>query len=158
MPWRRVMSVPLAVVLAALFLVLYVGGWRALVLARIFRVENYPLIVAWPTGIGPQVPPGFHVSVFADGFVVPRWLAVAPNGDVWVSDSAAGQVIVFHGVSARGSAESRLTFAEVVPVSASSIEEPARLSPVRLRISSDPLARRSIGPIPFRFPPLADKG
>ena len=33
-----------------------------------------------------------------------RWLAVAPNGDVSVADSAAGETVVLHGVSGQGSA------------------------------------------------------
>jgi glucose/arabinose dehydrogenase len=36
------------------------------------------------------------VSLFASGFRDPRWLATAPNGDVFVADSAAGQVLALH--------------------------------------------------------------
>jgi len=96
----------------ALTLVFNVGGWRARVVSRITRVENRPLVVPAPAGFRPRIPDGFHISVFAAGFVEPRWLAVAPNGDVFVANSAAGQVIVLHGLSAQGSAESRQVFAD----------------------------------------------
>jgi glucose/arabinose dehydrogenase len=70
------------------------------------------LVVASPPNFKPQVPLGFHVSVFARGFVGPRWLAIAPNGDVFVADSAAGEVIVLRGLSSTGGAESRFVFAD----------------------------------------------
>jgi glucose/arabinose dehydrogenase len=47
------------------------------------------------------------VTVFASGFVEPRWLAVAPNGDVFVADSAPGEVVVLHYRQGQGSAQSR---------------------------------------------------
>ena len=42
----------------------------------------------------PTVPAGFTVSLFASGLVGPRLIRVAPNGDVFVAESAAGRVIV----------------------------------------------------------------
>jgi len=52
------------------------------------------------------------VSVFARGFDQPRWLAVAPNGDVFVAESAAGKVIVLSDRQGLGRAESRDAFAD----------------------------------------------
>ncbi len=92
--------------------VLNVGGWRARILARLFRVDNQPVIVLPPPNFQPEVPAGFKVSVFARGFTQPRWLEVAPNGDVFVADSAEGKVIVLHDLQAKGYAESRDTFAD----------------------------------------------
>jgi glucose/arabinose dehydrogenase len=92
--------------------VLNVGGWRARILARLWRVENWPVVVPAPPDFQPQVPPGFKVSIFAGGFAEPRWLAVAPNGDVFVADSATGQVVVLHDRLNRGAAESRDVFAD----------------------------------------------
>jgi len=54
------------------FFLLNVGGWRARILARVFRVDNWPVVVSPPTNFRPQVPPGFEVSVFARGFTEPR--------------------------------------------------------------------------------------
>jgi glucose/arabinose dehydrogenase len=111
--WRIVVAFAVVTSVAlGLVLLLNVGGWRARVLARITRVENGPVVVTPPPKFQPAVPPGFTVSVFAKGFAGPRWLSVAPNGDVFVADSAAGAVIVLRGLSAEGAAESREVFAD----------------------------------------------
>ena len=89
----------LAVILAlavAAFLLFNVRGWRTRVLARVLRTENGPIVVVPPANFQPNVPAGFKVSVFAKGFRQPRWLAVAPDGDIlchrlrrWRSNCAA---------------------------------------------------------------------
>src|SRR5208283_812486 len=43
-----------------------------------------------PAGFLPTVPAGFHVKIFAEGFQVPRFLAVAPDGDIFLADTGAG--------------------------------------------------------------------
>src|SRR5271170_1483673 len=96
----------------AMLLLLNVAGWRARVLARLLRVDNHPVVVAPPPNFQLLVPPGFNVSVFARGFDQPRWLAVAPNGDVFVAESAAGKVIVLSDRQGLGRAESRDAFAD----------------------------------------------
>jgi len=88
------------------------GGWRARILARLLRVNNPPAVVSAPPNFRPQVPDGFRVSVFASGFDEPRWLAVAPDGDIFVADSAAGEVIVLSDRRGLGRADSRNVFAE----------------------------------------------
>ncbi len=114
MPWLRVFAA--IAVVAAVFvlavLLLNVGGWRAHVVARLLRVDNDPVVVAPPPNFQPKVPSGFKVSVFATGFTTPRWLAVAPNGDVFVADSGAGMVFVLHDPRQTGHAQSRETFAD----------------------------------------------
>jgi glucose/arabinose dehydrogenase len=110
---RRGFKVLGLMIIAALVLicVLNVGGWRALLIARVLRTNNYPSVVPRPPNFQPQVPSGFVVTVFATGFVEPRWLAVAPNGDVFVADSAIGQVVVLHDPQG-GRPESREIFAD----------------------------------------------
>jgi len=81
---------------------LNVGGWRAHILARLLRIENHPVVVQLPPDFQPEVPPGFKVSILAKGFEQPRWLADAPNGDLWVADSAAGTIVVLHSPLAAG--------------------------------------------------------
>jgi glucose/arabinose dehydrogenase len=50
-----------------------------------------------PGGAKPLVPDGFTVEAFAhEGLKNPRAMRVAPNGDVFVADSMANQVLVFH--------------------------------------------------------------
>jgi glucose/arabinose dehydrogenase len=107
-----ILAVATSIAALAAISLLNVGGWRALILARLFRVDNDPVLVPAPSNFQPHVPPGFKVSVFATGFTEPRWLAVAPNGDVFVADSAAGEVVVLHDPRGQGTAESRDIFAD----------------------------------------------
>lgn len=110
--WRTMIALfALAAVAGALFLALNVGGWRARVAAVFGRVYNLPVVVAPPANFQPRVPPGFQASIFASGFAEPRWLAVAPNGDVFVADSGAGEVIVLRSAPSLGGA-SREIFAD----------------------------------------------
>ena len=68
-------------------------------------------VTAPPQGAVPKVPEGFAVEVFASGFKQPRTLRVAPNGDVFLSESAAGRVLVFRGGAADAPAKPEV-FAE----------------------------------------------
>jgi hypothetical protein len=52
-------------------------------------------VVDRPQGTLPKVPDGFAVQVFATGFKQPRTLRIAPNGDVFLSESGTGRVLVF---------------------------------------------------------------
>jgi glucose/arabinose dehydrogenase len=104
----------LGLIIAATLVVIFLlnmGGWRARLLARLLRTDNWPVVVS-PANFQPQVPPGFKVSVFARGFTEPRWLAIAPDGDVFVADSAIGEVVVLHDPQGQGSAQSREIFAD----------------------------------------------
>ena len=42
----------------------------------------------------PQVPAGFEINLFAEGLTEPRIVRAAPNGDIFVAESAAGRVRV----------------------------------------------------------------
>src|ERR1700729_1840560 len=55
---------------------------------------NPPNVVKAPAHFMPTVPAGFHISVYADGFDEPRYLKVAPNGDVFLADTNGGKVYV----------------------------------------------------------------
>jgi glucose/arabinose dehydrogenase len=68
-------------------------------------------MVPAPQGALPKVPDGFAVSVFASGFKQPRTLRVAPNGDVYLSESGTGRVLVFRA-SAKGISSTPDVFAE----------------------------------------------
>jgi glucose/arabinose dehydrogenase len=50
-------------------------------------VNHHPKVIGWPEGRTPTAPPGFKVTLFADGFDSPRWLYVLPNGDILVAES-----------------------------------------------------------------------
>ncbi len=50
-------------------------------------VYNWPKIVPKPADAVLRVPPGFKIEVFADGFQIPRFMALAPAGEVLLSDT-----------------------------------------------------------------------
>ncbi len=50
-------------------------------------VRNNAKVIGWPAGKTPIAPAGFTVSVFADSLDHPRWMYVAPNGDIFVSEA-----------------------------------------------------------------------
>jgi len=63
-----------------------------------------------PLGFLPSVPAGFHINIFAKDFKVPRFLAVAPNGDVFLADTGAGKVVVLRDPQHTGGAQQREDF------------------------------------------------
>jgi len=50
-------------------------------------INNFSKVMGWSEGTTPVAPTGFTVSKFADGFENPRWIYVAPNGDIFVSEA-----------------------------------------------------------------------
>ncbi|MEJ1967801.1 MAG: hypothetical protein WDN03_04060 [Rhizomicrobium sp.] len=58
--------------------------------------DNHSITMPRPSGALPAVPPGFKVAVYAAGLSNPRWMAVAPNGDVFLAEPSAGQITVLH--------------------------------------------------------------
>jgi glucose/arabinose dehydrogenase len=74
--------------------------------------ENPPRVVPQPAGAQLQLPPGFKISTFAEGeFKRPRWMALAPNGDVFVADPGANSIFILRDTNGDGVAETRFTFA-----------------------------------------------
>jgi glucose/arabinose dehydrogenase len=92
-------------------------------------VRNQPRIVARPADAWPLAPPGFKVTLYAGGdngpspspdqqhaqqphtgaprtgtFRQPRLIRTAPNGDLFLADSAAGTIFVMRGVGGDGKA------------------------------------------------------
>src|ERR1700726_37561 len=65
-----------------------------------------------PAGFLPTVPSGFRVNIFATNFKVPRWLAVAPNGDIFVGDMGGGEMVILRDPKNSGGAQAREPFAE----------------------------------------------
>lgn len=50
-------------------------------------VKKFSNVVGWGENITPAAPQGFTVTRFADGLKNPRWIYVAPNGDIFVSEA-----------------------------------------------------------------------
>ncbi len=62
-----------------------------------------------------HLPKGFAVNVFAEGnFREPRWMALAPNGDVFLSDARANSLIVLRDKNKDGVAEERFVFSDAL--------------------------------------------
>jgi len=73
---------------------------------------NEPDVVARPAQPDFHLPPGFSVNEFAGGFTSPRWLAVAPNGDVFLTLPEEGKVMLLRDADGDGKAELITTFAQ----------------------------------------------
>jgi len=60
-------------------------------------VDNTPRIVKQPPDAHPQVPKGFVIEPFVTGLTNPRWMELAPNGDVFVAEHYAGKISILRG-------------------------------------------------------------
>jgi glucose/arabinose dehydrogenase len=67
-------------------------------------VENSSKTVPRPANAMPRVPKGFAISIFADRLSHPRWMAVAPNGDVFLSEPDAGKISLLRDAKGTGHA------------------------------------------------------
>ncbi len=72
---------------------------------------NGPKLVARPEGAWPQVPEGFEATQYAAALDDPRLIRTAPNGDFFVAESKAGDILVFRGINAKGKADQMQVFA-----------------------------------------------
>jgi glucose/arabinose dehydrogenase len=58
------------------------------------------------------VPEGFKVNVFASNLRGPRYIAIAPNGDVFLTESNQGRIAVLPDKNADGIADKNTTYAD----------------------------------------------
>ena len=63
---------------------------------------NGPTLVPKPKDAWPIAPAGFHVDLFASGLNNPRLMRTAPNGDLFLAETAGGNIKVFRGVTKDG--------------------------------------------------------
>jgi glucose/arabinose dehydrogenase len=73
--------------------------------------SNGPKIVARPENAKLQVPEGFKVELFAAGLNNPRLMRVAPNGDIFLAETSAGNIKVFRGMTTDGKPQQVQLFA-----------------------------------------------
>jgi len=73
-------------------------------------VGNSPDEIPRPAKAIPQVPKGFAVSIFADRLSNAREMAVAPNGDVFLSEPSSGKITLLRDSKSAGKADQRFTF------------------------------------------------
>src|ERR1700737_5227166 len=71
---------------------------------------NAPDKVSPPAGFLPTVPAGLKITIFATGFKRPRWLIVAPNGDIFVADTGGGEIVVLRDPQNSGGGRERSKF------------------------------------------------
>jgi glucose/arabinose dehydrogenase len=70
-----------------------------------------PNVIARPPGAPLRVPEGFRVQIFADGLDKPRWLALAGDGAVLVTETRQNRIRRLHDANGDGRAEEVSTFA-----------------------------------------------
>lgn len=74
-------------------------------------VDNGADLVPRPDKAWPQAPAGFKVELYASGLKNPRLIRTAPNGDIFLAESYAGEIKVLRGVEANGKAQQIEVFA-----------------------------------------------
>ena len=72
---------------------------------------NFSEVAPVPPGAKPRVPPGFLVEMVASGYASPRAIRVAPNGDLFVADSASNTIRVLRVSSGTASPTKNEVFA-----------------------------------------------
>jgi glucose/arabinose dehydrogenase len=73
---------------------------------------NRARVIERPEGAQLQVPPGFKIELYAEGFRDPRYLLTAPNGDIFVAESRANQIKVLRDTKDSGKPDVTEIFAE----------------------------------------------
>jgi glucose/arabinose dehydrogenase len=72
--------------------------------------ENGPKLVGRPDNVWPVAPAGYKVELYASDLDNPRTLRTAPNGDIFLTESDAGRVRVFRGLTSHGKPEQSAIF------------------------------------------------
>ena len=73
---------------------------------------NRARVVERPAGAQLQMPPGFKIGMYAEGFRDPRYLRTATNGDIFVAESRANQIKVLRDTKGAGKPDVTEIFAE----------------------------------------------
>lgn len=74
-------------------------------------VAEGPTLIGQPQGAQLSVPSGFRVAKFIDGLTTPRNVKIAPNGDIFVTESRAGRIRVLRPSGDNTAAATVSTFA-----------------------------------------------
>ena len=64
-------------------------------------VGNESNVIARPPGMVPKAPRGFKVEIYASGLSSPRWMAVAPNGDVFLAEPYASKITLLRATNGK---------------------------------------------------------
>jgi glucose/arabinose dehydrogenase len=101
------------------------GDWRTDKpgLSRLIKPEDLPKpgatpssanvsrVVPRPPSALPEVPPGFKIELFAKGLRGPRQMRTAPNGDIFVAETAAGRIRVLRAAEGSSKASANEVYA-----------------------------------------------
>jgi glucose/arabinose dehydrogenase len=74
--------------------------------------QNDPRVVRRPSGGELHVRPGFKIQEYASGFVYPRFLLAAPNGDIFVTESRSDTIKVLQDKDGDGKPDATNIFAD----------------------------------------------
>jgi len=72
---------------------------------------NFSQAVLKPPSVQLKVPPGFSVSVYAEGLPGVRWMQWAPNGDLFVSQYGRSTITVLRDTHGEGKPNLRMVYA-----------------------------------------------
>jgi glucose/arabinose dehydrogenase len=70
-----------------------------------------PDIISAPPNAKLVLPPGFKIAKYASGLNEPRNMLLAPNGDVFVTETGAGRIAILRDTNRDGVADKRFVFA-----------------------------------------------
>ncbi len=73
---------------------------------------NFPRLVPRPADAKLRLPPGFKIEVFTSNVQAPREIKIAPNGDIFVSETQMGRIVVMHASADGAGAATVHTFAQ----------------------------------------------
>ena len=102
------------------------GDWRKDYPGRVHRIDvaqlpapyasssatNFPHLVPRPADAQLHVPEGFKVEVFTSDVQAPRAMRLAPNGDIFLSETQLGRILVLRPSADGSRPESVATFAQ----------------------------------------------
>jgi glucose/arabinose dehydrogenase/cytochrome c2 len=73
---------------------------------------KFPQLVPKPANANVKLPPGFTLSVFATGTTGARKMLLAPNGDIFLSETQANKIVVMHPSADGSHADKISTYAQ----------------------------------------------
>ncbi len=73
---------------------------------------KFPRLVPRPADANVKLPPGFTLSVFATGTTGARKMLLAPNGDIFLSETQANKIVVMHPSADGTHADQITTYAQ----------------------------------------------
>ena len=115
---------------------------------------NSPSVVDRPAGTVPLAPRGFKVDLFADGLDAPRLLRTAPNGDIFVAETAAGRIRILRAAAGSARATVKDVFADGLDAPFGIAFYPAGANPEWIYVAENNAVLR----FPYRNGDLHERG